>query len=218
MSAEADDYGRFITLEGGEGSGKSTQLTLLTRRLQSVGLKAIGTREPGGSPGAEQIRNLLVTGEVGRWSPMTEALLNYAARRNHVETTIMPALRAGQWVVSDRFADSTMAYQGYGHELGRERIEALHDLVMGPFKPDLTLIFDLTVEQGLERATAGDDGAEDRYERMDNDFHERLRAGFLDIAEAEPQRCAVIDASGTVEQVFDLVRAAVAARLRVNLP
>ena len=165
--------GHFITFEGGEGAGKSTQIKLLAKALRTLGYDVVETREPGGSPGAEQIRTLLVTGEVGRWSPMSEALLHYAARRNHVETTVMPALRAGQWVVSDRFADSTMAYQGYGHGMGRERIEQLHALALGPFKPDLTLILDLPVEAGLRRATAGHDGAEDRYERMDRAFHER---------------------------------------------
>ena len=209
--------GRFITLEGGEGAGKSTQCTRLAKALEEAGHTVVTTREPGGAPGAEAIRDLLVTGEVDRWDGVTELLLHYAARRNHVERTIRPALTAGKWVISDRFADSTMAYQGYGHELGRDRVERLHKVVLGDFQPDLTLILDLPVEAGLARAQArdGEAGDSNRYERMDEAFHRRLRDGFLDIAKREPKRCVVIDAAADPDTVQDRIRAAAAKHLGV---
>jgi dTMP kinase len=208
--------GKFITIEGGEGTGKSTHVRLLAKGLEAAGVDVVVTREPGGSPGAEEIRTLLVTGGTGRWSPMTEALLHYAARCEHLRKTVLPALEAGRWVISDRFADSTMAYQGYGHGLGREPVDTLHRLVVGDFAPDLTLILDLPVETGLSRAGGRADG-EDRYERMGTAFHGRLREGFLDIAAREPRRCAVIKVTGTVEQVQHAVREAVREWLGVNL-
>ncbi|MBI4969469.1 MAG: dTMP kinase [Rhodospirillales bacterium] len=190
--------GRFISFEGGEGSGKSTQIRLLAEKLNGQGIEAILTREPGGSPGAEQIRALLVLGETGRWDAMTEALLHTAARRSHLAVTVWPALSQGRWVISDRYADSTLAYQGHGHGLPVEDIRRLHRLANENFWPDLTLILDVPVELGLERAGKRG-GAEDRYERMGRDFHERLRQGFRAIAEAEPARCALIDSSGDIE-------------------
>ncbi|WP_404378347.1 dTMP kinase [Caenispirillum salinarum] len=209
--------GRFITLEGGEGAGKSTQARLLTEALRARGLDVVQTREPGGSQGAEDIRALLVTGEPGRWDPMTEALLHYAARRDHVRRVIAPALKAGRWVICDRFADSTMAYQGYGHRMGRESIRRLDTLVLNRFRPDLTLILDLPVEEGLaragRRAEAPGDAGEDRYERMDDGFHARMRAGFHTIADREPERCALISAAEDVEAVHAAVLAVVANRL-----
>lgn len=208
--------GVFITLEGGEGSGKSTQVQLLARALSARGIEVTVTREPGGAPGAEQIRALLVNGETGRWDPLSEALLHYAARREHLRHTVLPALAGGRWVVCDRFADSTMAYQGYGHGLGREVIAALHEAVVGDLAPDLTLILDIPVENGLGRAASR--GGEDRYERMDRKFHDRLREGFLDIARREPRRCAIIDAAGTVDEVRAAILAVVHARLGVNVP
>jgi dTMP kinase len=192
--------GRFISFEGGEGAGKSTQIRLLVAALAARGLDVIATREPGGSPGAEEIRRLLVSGDPGRWDGVTEALLHFAARRDHLARTVWPALDAGRWVVTDRFADSTMAYQGYGHGLGREPIERLYAVAVGDFAPDLTLILDIPVEAGLDR-TQGRTGGEDRYERMDREFHRRLRDGFLDIAAREPGRCVVIDAARPVEAV-----------------
>jgi dTMP kinase len=212
--SEAPPRGRFITLEGGEGAGKSTQIARLADALRRAGLTVRTTREPGGSPAAEIIRKLLVEGEPGRWRPMTEALLHFAARKEHLETVVLPALAAGDWVVSDRFADSTMAYQGYGHRIGRAPIAALYQAVVGDFAPDLTLILDLPVDAGLAR-TGGRGHAEDRYERMDRAFHERVRTGFLDIARAEPQRCVVVDATGNLERVTALVFEAVATRLKV---
>lgn len=203
---------RFITFEGGEGAGKSTQVKRLAERLRAATIDPVLTREPGGCPGAEDIRALLVQGEPGRWSPLTEALLNYAARREHLDRTILPALKAGRWVISDRFADSTVAYQGYGHGLGAETIAKIHALVVGDFAPDLTLILDIPVKAGLERAIARA-GNETRYERMDGGFHERMRQGFLDIARREPKRCAVIDAGRDVDTVAADVWAAVQSRL-----
>jgi dTMP kinase len=210
---------RFITLEGGEGAGKSTHLKRLGESLRATGETVVLTREPGGSPGAEQIRGLLVGGAVDRWEPMTEALLHYAARRDHVERTIQPALEAGSWVISDRFADSTMAYQGYAQGVPREQIEALHRVVLGDFSPALTLILDISVEEGLIRARARSGGAgEDRYERMGQEFHERLRAGYLDIAVREPDRCVIIDASRPVDLVAAAIQAAIRERLGIALP
>jgi len=208
---------KFITFEGGEGSGKSTQVKRLADVLGVAGIDVVTTREPGGAPGAEEIRNLLVNGDVGRWTPMTEALLNYAARLEHMERTVRPALEAGKWVISDRFADSTTAYQGYGHGLDGENIARLHRLVLGDFKPDLTIILDIDLDTGLARAASRGNG-EDRYERMGRDFHERLRKGFLEIAEKEPQRCAIIDGAGDIEAVAAQVCAVVTQRLGVELP
>ncbi len=205
---------KFITFEGGEGAGKSTQVELLAVALRRADISVRTTREPGGSPGAEEIRQLLVTGLPERWDAMTEALLHFAARREHLRSVVVPELETGHWVLSDRFADSTTAYQGYGHGLGGDAIEALYGLVVGNLAPDLTLILDLPVELGLERALARRDG-EDRYESLDRAFHERLRQGFREIAEREPERCALIDASGEVDAVQAAVRACVTERLGV---
>ncbi|MEX2616762.1 MAG: dTMP kinase [Alphaproteobacteria bacterium] len=204
--------GRFITLEGGEGAGKSTQRDLLVALLREAGHTVIATREPGGSPGAEQIRRLLVEGGTGRWEPMTEALLHMAARRDHIERVIRPALDRGDWVVSDRFTDSTIAYQGYGHGLGRDAVERLAAAARIDLSPDVTLILDIPVEDGLSR-TIGRAGAEDRYERMGQVFHASLRAGFLAIAADDPGRCVVIDAAESLDAVATAIRRAVAARL-----
>jgi dTMP kinase len=209
--------GRFITFEGGEGAGKSTQVGRLAAALREAGHDVLETREPGGSPAAEEIRELLVHGEVTRWDGVTEALLHFAARREHLVQTVWPALESGQWVLCDRFADSTMAYQGYGHGLGRESIETLYDLVVGQFHPDITMILDLPVEEGLRRAAQRRDGAT-RYERMDTAFHERLREGFKDIARREPERCVLIDASRPVEQVQGDIRRVLTSRTGVELP
>lgn len=209
--------GKFITFEGGEGTGKSTQVALLGDALRNIDIPVVTTREPGGAPGAEEIRNLLVKGEVNRWTPMSEALLNYAARAEHLDKTVYPALDQDQWVISDRFADSTMAYQGFGHGVDHAALNALGSAVLGEFKPDLTIIFDLDLHIGLGRAQARGEG-EDRYERMGQNFHERLRQGFLDIAAAEPERCSVIDASGAIDQVSATIRKVVSERLQVSFP
>ena len=208
--------GRFITIEGGEGAGKSTQLGLLATALSRAGIAAQRTREPGGSEGAEAIRRLLLEGADERWDAVAETLLFYAARREHVTRLIMPALDRGVWVVCDRFADSTIAYQGYGRGLPLAELQALHRFALGDFAPDLTLILDLPVAEGLARA-ARRSGNADRFERLDQAFHERLRQGFHQIAAADPQRCVVIDASGDVETVHRAVLGAVTARLGVAL-
>lgn len=206
---------RFITFEGGEGAGKSTQLHRICTALEARGIAHIATREPGGSPGAEDIRKLLVEGEPGRWAPLTEALLMFAARADHVERTIRPALEDGRWVVCDRFTDSTYAYQGVARGLARETIRRIESVAIGDFKPDLTLVLDLPVEEGLRRAGArGPD--ESRFEKFDNGFHERLRQAFLDIARRSPDRCVVIDASGTADAVANSIWSIVAKRLAID--
>jgi dTMP kinase len=206
------EKGRFITFEGGEGAGKSTQLALLAAFLRDRGLPVVTTREPGGSQGAEEIRRLLVEGGAGRWDGITEALLHSAARRDHLRRVVWPGLESGNWVLSDRFADSTLAYQGYGHGLPAETIRALQTLTCGNFTPDLTVILDLPVAEGLARAAARG-GAENRYEQMGHAFHDRLRQGFLEIAAAEAGRCVIIPATGDVAAVQGRVREAVRERL-----
>jgi dTMP kinase len=203
--------GRFITLEGGEGTGKSTQIRKLASALEARGIKVLATREPGGAPGAEQIRKLMVEGEPGRWDPITETLLAYAARADHVARTIGPALLADTWVISDRFNDSTFAYQGVGRGVPRETIRRIDAAVLDDFAPDLTLILDLDVTIGLQRAMARS-GAENRFEKFGADFHEKLRQAFLDIAKRSPERCRVIDAGGTEDQVAEAIFAAVSCR------
>jgi len=210
--------GRFITLEGGEGAGKSTQVRLLAAALEDAGLTIVTTREPGGSPGAEEIRKLLLNGETGKWDAIAELLLHYAARRDHLLRTIRPALDRGDWVICDRFFDSTMAYQGYGLGLGTATVEQVRTVAIGEMRPDLTIVLDLPIEIGLARAGARDgDGAQNRYERMDRDFHQRLRDGFLAIAQSEPARCVLIDAARDVDTVQAQIRRAVTERLGVRL-
>jgi dTMP kinase len=208
-----DTRGRFISIEGGEGAGKSTQVGLLVAALDRARIPARATREPGGSPGAEAIRRLLLEGEGERWDAISEALLLVAARHDHVTRVITPALAQGVWVVSDRFADSTMAYQGYGRGVALEDLAALHCFALRDVAPDLTVILDLPVEIGLARAGAR--SAADRFERLDHDFHERLRQGFRQIAAQNPIRCILIDASGDPQRVHRAVIAAVAQRLGV---
>ena len=216
MGQEALKRGRFITLEGGEGAGKTTQLSLLAEALTRTGISVLRTREPGGAPGAEEIRRLLVEGGPERWDAVSEALLVAAARRDHLITTIWPALEQGRWVVCDRFADSTLAYQGYAGGMPRTDLETLHRIAASGFMPDLTLIFDLVPAVGLARAAARH-GEETRFERKDQSFHERLRQGFLEIAGREPQRCVVIDAEGDRDTIHRAVLAAVQGRLGVKL-
>jgi dTMP kinase len=204
--------GRFITLEGGEGAGKSTQIVRLADWLKARGRDVVTTREPGGAPGAEMIRKLLVEGPAERWDGTTEALLHFAARRDHLRATVWPALERGAWVVSDRFADSTRAYQGYGHGLDLEALDRLYEVAVDGFRPDLTVILDLPVEAGLARAAARR-GTETRYESLPRDFHDRVRKGFLEIAQAEPKRCAIVDASQDIDGIAQAIARAVADRL-----
>lgn len=211
-ATERPPRGRFITFEGGEGAGKSTQIARLGAWLEARGHPVLATREPGGSPGAEMVRKLLVEGPVERWDGTTEALLHFAARRDHLRSTVVPALGRGAWVVSDRFADSTRAYQGYGHGLDHAMLEQLYEIAVGDFRPDLTLVLDIPVDIGLARAAARH-GTETRYEALPHAFHERVRAGFREIAAREPGRCAVIDATRDVDAVAAAIAAAVGERL-----
>jgi dTMP kinase len=204
-------HGAFISFEGGEGAGKSTQIRRLAQRLEAAGFDVALTREPGGSAGAEAIRDLLVNGEADRWSSITETLLMYAARRDHLERVIRPALDRGAIVLCDRFADSTRAYQGAGGDAPASLIASLEDHVLGGTIPGLTLIFDIPAEVGLQRASAR--GGAARFESKGLEFHERLRAGFLAIARREPDRCAVIEANNTPDEVFADVWGVVSARL-----
>ncbi len=211
--------GRFITFEGGEGAGKSTQVRRLVARLAASGREVVATREPGGSTGAEAIRNLVLKGDADRWSPTTETLLMYGARRDHIERTIEPALERGAWVVCDRFADSTRAYQGAAGGVDPQFISALETFVLGGTRPDLTLVFDLPVDVGLARAeafAAAEGHAETRFESKGLAFHERLRAAFLQIAGGEPGRCTIIDAAASIEAVEAKVWETVSRRLDLN--
>ncbi|MEI9993740.1 MAG: dTMP kinase [Rhizomicrobium sp.] len=205
---------RFISLEGGDGSGKSTQIRRLVAGLRKKGLDVLATREPGGSKGAEEIRKLVLTGEPGRWEPLTETLLMFAARSDNVAKAIKPALAAKRWVVCDRFTDSTYAYQGAGGGLARETIRRMETLVLHDFRPDLTLILDLPVEVGLAR-TEGRANKETRFERKGTEFHERLRQAYLNIARRDPARCLVIDASAPVDVVAEAIWNAVAKRYKL---
>lgn len=217
MPQNKPQAGRFITFEGGEGVGKSTQVKALAERLGVQGLDVVVTREPGGCASAEAIRHMLVTGDVGRWAPASEALLHFAARNEHVTNVIKPALAKGQWVICDRFTDSTMAYQGYGMGLGRDKILALQRLVLESFAPDMTIILDMPVAKGLARATGRNNASstlkEDRYEKMNMAFHARLRDAFLDIAHREPRRCLLVNAEDDIDAVSAHIWAAVDDRL-----
>jgi dTMP kinase len=201
-------HGRFITLEGGEGAGKTTQCELLGEALTATGLSVLRTREPGGSPGAELLRGILL-GESIDWAPRAETLLHFAARAEHVAKTIEPALRSGKWVICDRFFDSTLAYQGYGQGADRDFIAALTSLV--GIAPDLTIVLDVpeAVAAVRVRQRGGDS---DRYERQDAAFHGRVRAGFRHIASNDPERCALLDASADIQTVHTAIMAAVWTR------
>ncbi|MBR2655866.1 MAG: dTMP kinase [Loktanella sp.] len=197
--------GRFITFEGIDGSGKSTQARLLAGHLRGQGVDVVLTREPGGSAGAEEIRQLLLTGDTDRWSAETEILLFTAARRDHLEKTILPALSLGQTVVSDRFADSTRVYQGATRGDLRAKVDTLHALMIGR-EPDLTFIIDMDPATALGRGLARKSG-EDRFEDFGLPFQEMLRHGFLALARADAQRCIVIDGNRTVDQIASDVAA-----------
>ncbi|HEY4114507.1 MAG TPA: dTMP kinase [Rhizomicrobium sp.] len=224
---------RFITLEGGEGAGKSTHARQLAEALRQRGIEVVVTREPGGSPGAEDVRRLLVQGDAEKWEAVPETLLLFAARADHVARTIRPALKLGKWVICDRFSDSTYAYQGVGRGLDIEAIRAIEKISLGDFKPDLTLVLDVPPEVGLlrtiTRATPLFDPAmkdpdsseaksalnrrkEARFERFGRSFHERIRRAFLEIAKSEPDRCVVVDAAAPSEQVSAEIWRTVAAK------
>lgn len=204
--------GLFITFEGGEGTGKSTQIRLAGEFLRTRGFDVVVTREPGGSEGAERVRDLLVNGPADRWSPLSEALLLNAARHDHLEKHIRPALDRGAHVLCDRFADSTRAYQGAAGGVDAEILSVLERMVVGETRPALTLILDAPAELGLRRA-ASRAGGEARFESKGLPFHERLRAGYRALAAAEPERCVLIDATLPLEDVSNAVQHVLAARL-----
>lgn len=212
--------GIFITFEGGEGSGKTTQINKLAEKLTAQKIRVVTTREPGGTDEAEKIRDLIVQRGGGEWTPLAETLLLCAARAMHVEKVILPFLGEEKIVICDRFTDSTLAYQGYGRGLDKEAILKLQDITIGDLKPDLTFILDIDPKTGLARSgrrmaaeTLQVDQTEDRFENMELEFHERLRAGFLEIAKKEPERCHVIDASKDAEKIAEKIASIVMKRL-----
>jgi len=212
MRHETVETGRLITFEGGEGAGKSTQVSILVERLRNAGRHAIATREPGGSPAAEDIRETLLSGKVKQFGPFAEALLFSIARADHIDTVISDSLARGQWVVCDRFLDSTRAYQGATGGVPAPVISALERLTLHGVMPNLTIVLDIPVEEGLARM-ARRRGAPDRFESQDIAQHERIRKAFLTIAEEEPGRCVVIDARKPEALVAEDVWEAVAERL-----
>ena len=212
MRHETVETGRLITFEGGEGAGKSTQVSILVERLRNAGRHAIATREPGGSPAAEDIRETLLSGKVKQFGPFAEALLFSIARADHIDTVISDSLARGQWVVCDRFLDSTRAYQGATGGVPAPVISALERLTLHGVMPNLTIVLDIPVEEGLARM-ARRRGAPDRFESQDIPQHERIRKAFLTIAEEEPGRCVVIDARKPEALVAEDVWEAVAERL-----
>lgn len=207
--------GLFITFEGGEGAGKSTQCKRLKICLEEMGHNVVLTREPGGTPEAEKIRDLLVQRDGGNWTPMAECLLFFAARQMHVETLIKPALAAGKIVISDRFTDSTIAYQGFGHGFDISTIRHIEAITLKDFAPDITFLLDLPVEAGLLRSlkqkniATGRENTEDRFEKLDTVFHEKLRQGFLTLARENTSRMHVVDATQDVDSVFLSIKAQV---------
>jgi dTMP kinase len=206
--------GRFITFEGGEGTGKSTQASLLAERLRGYGLGVVVTREPGGSPGAEAIRHVVLSGAAQPLGSHAEAILFAAARDDHVRQLIRPALEAGRWVICDRFADSTRIYQGVLGNVDPRVIRSLERITVGDTKPDVTVILDVPTELGLERASSRRGrGRTDRFEAETLEFHNKLREAYRELAEREPERCVLIDASGETSTVADAVWAVVNRRL-----
>ena len=200
--------GRFITLEGGEGAGKSTQLKRLAAELRARGHDVIETREPGGSPGAEAIRELLLNGAEDRWTAETEALLFAAARADHVARTILPALERGAWVLCDRFLDSSLAYQGGAGGVGGEAVRRLHEVGSGGLLPDRTLLLQIDPETATERTSRRDSDGADRIGARNSSYHAQVAAGFAALAEAEPERFRTVDASGPPEEVTSRLLAA----------
>ena len=216
--------GVFITLEGGEGTGKSTQVKMLGAALSAAGVDAVLTREPGGTDQAERIRNLMIQREAGNFDPLTEAMLMMSARREHLVNKIWPSMEQGKWVVSDRFVDSTRAFQGYGMGLDQGLIDRIYEMIAGAFQPDLTFVFDIDAEKGLSRslkqlAVTADknESTEDRYERMGVPFHNRLRQGFLDIAKRFPDRCVIIDASQDIAAIHGQILKTIETRFGMSL-
>lgn len=208
--------GKFITFEGGEGSGKSTQARLLADALREAGHTVVETREPGGSPFAERLRAFILDPSLPPHVPLAEALLFYAARADHIAAVIRPALARGEWVICDRFSDSTRVYQGAAGALPLSSIETLEELVVAEMRPDLTILLDLPAETGLARARARSSSA-DSYENRGTDYHQRLRTGFVALARSDPARVALIDGTSDIDTIAAAVRAVTAARLGVSL-
>ena len=206
--------GKFITLEGGEGAGKSTQVRILATFLRQNGIEIVETREVGGSDSAEAIRDLWLTKGEGYWDATSELLLIMSARREHLVKTIIPALDRGIWVISDRFVDSTRAYQGIGLGLGLDAVDSVYQHIAGDFEPDLTLLLDLPVEAGLARM-ASRRGPDDRYQQKDKNFHQKLRDAYLSLAQAYAQRFRVVDALGDVESVARLIEKTVSGHFKL---
>ena len=194
----------FITFEGGDGSGKSTQVNLLKDYLDNLNFETIKTREPGGTPSAEILRDLLTTGEVEKWTPMSEALLMWASRYEHLIQVIEPALNSGKNVICDRFYDSTYAYQGVAHNLGIDKMEKLKKIIIGDIEPDVTFVLDIDPKMGLKRSLDRSN-QENRFESYNIDFHNKIRSAFLEIAKKNKNRCVVIDASLNEQKINNLI-------------
>ena len=194
----------FITFEGGDGSGKSTQVNLLKDYLDNLNFETIKTREPGGTPSAEILRDLLTTGEVEKWTPMSEALLMWASRYEHLIQVIEPALNSGKNVICDRFYDSTYAYQGVAHNLGIDKMEKLKEIIIGDIEPDVTFILDIDPKVGLKRSLDRPN-QENRFESYNIDFHNKIRSAFLEIAKKNKNRCVVVDASLNEQEINNLI-------------
>lgn len=195
---------KFITFEGGEGSGKSTQSALLYQSFINASLSSIHTREPGGTKGSEEIRSILVQGDLNKWEPMSELLLVMAARSEHINKVIKPSMSNGYYVICDRFIDSSIAYQGFAQGLGESIVKEMHDLVFSGLYPDLTFVFDVDPSEGISRALARK-GKETRYENMNIEFHIKIREGFRKIVSRNPKRCIAIDAKLSIEEIHESI-------------
>ena len=205
---------QFITFEGGEGSGKSSQINILKSKLIDKGIDVVCTREPGGTPSAEILRELVTTGEVNKWEPMTEALLMFASRYEHTKNLIIPSLENGKWVLCDRFYHSTYAYQGLGHGLGLEAMEALKKISIGEIEPDLVFFLDIDPMEGIKR-TMGRHTNEDRFEKMDISFHTKLRNAFLGFSKTHSENSVVINASQEINKISDIIFEEIEKRFKI---
>ena len=206
--------GQFITFEGGEGSGKSSQINILKSKLIGKGIDVVCTREPGGTPSAEILRELVTTGEVNKWEPMTEALLMFASRYEHIKNLIIPSLENGKWVLCDRFYHSTYAYQGLGHGLGLEKMEALKKISIGEIEPDLVFFLDIDPMEGIKR-TMGRHTNEDRFEKMDISFHTKLRDAFLGFSKTYSENSIVINAGQEINKISDIIFEEIEKRFKI---
>ena len=206
--------GQFITFEGGEGSGKSSQINILKSKLIGKGIDVVCTREPGGTPSAEILRELVTTGEVNKWEPMTEALLMFASRYEHTKNLIIPSLENGKWVLCDRFYHSTYAYQGLGHGLGLKAMEALKKISIGEIEPDLVFFLDINPMEGIKR-TMGRHTNEDRFEKMDISFHTKLRDAFLGFSKTYSENSVVINAGQEINKISDIIFEEIEKRFKI---